>query len=495
MRVGLVGIKQETASFNPVMSGYGSFAVCRGEDIVRGFASSDTEIAGLLAELGTAEGPEVVPGWFAEAVPGGCIDQAALDRLTAELVESVAAMGPVAGMVVVLHGAMAGSADPDPEGTILRGIRKLVGDAPVVCTIDLHAVITDRMLEAADCLVPFHTYPHTDQRSTGRRAARVLLSLLGGASRPAITRVRIPLLVRGDELLTDSGLFGRAVAECREMESEGTAVAAGVVIGNPFTDVPDLATNVLIAAEGGRRKEAAGRAVELARFMWDHRRRFVADLVGVEEALDVVAATQGLTVLSDAADATSSGASGDSTCLLGALLRREWTRRSLVPVVDAAAAGAACAAGEGAQIDLEVGGSLDARRHRKVALRARVQGVYGGRFTYENGRAEDAGPTAVVRAGACTLLITSRPVYVVGQAVYRAHGLDPASFDAVVVKSPNGFRTYYERIADRIVAVDCPGSTSAVLTSLPYAACRRPVFPLDPDTTFEPEIQYIDPGR
>ncbi len=49
----------------------------------------------------------------------------------------------------------------------------------------------------------------------------------------------------------------------------------------------------------------------------------------------------------------------------------------------------------------------------------------------------------------------------------------------MVVKSPNGFRPYYESIASRIVAVDVPGSTSANLKSLPYEKCIRPIFPLD----------------
>ncbi len=52
-------------------------------------------------------------------------------------------------------------------------------------------------------------------------------------------------------------------------------------------------------------------------------------------------------------------------------------------------------------------------------------------------------------------------------------------YDVVVVKSPNGFRTYYESIAERIVPVDVPGSTSANLKSLPFKNCVRPIFPLD----------------
>ena len=82
-------------------------------------------------------------------------------------------------------------------------------------------------------------------------------------------------------------------------------------------------------------------------------------------------------------------------------------------------------------------------------------------------------------------MVTERSVYVVGRNVFESHGLDPREFDVVVVKSPNGFRTWYEEIAARIVSVDVPGSTSANLKSLPFEHCVRPIFPLD---------EHVQPG-
>jgi len=105
--------------------------------------------------------------------------------------------------------------------------------------------------------------------------------------------------------------------------------------------------------------------------------------------------------------------------------------------------------------------------------------LHDGQFTYEDGTEARAGRVGVLTAGSICILVTERPVYVVGRRVFTAHGLDPQDFDVVVVKSPNGFRTYYESIASRICPVDVPGSTSANLKSLPYENCIRPIFPLD----------------
>ena len=67
--------------------------------------------------------------------------------------------------------------------------------------------------------------------------------------------------------------------------------------------------------------------------------------------------------------------------------------------------------------------------------------------------------------------------------VFWPNQLNPVDFDLCVCKSPNGFRTHFQAIAESIVPVDVPGSTSANLLSLPYTRCPRPMFPLDDDVT------------
>jgi microcystin degradation protein MlrC len=483
----LVGkLKQETATFNPSPTRYEDFQVHFGEEILRASRGTRAELAGAIEVL-EAAGVEVVPTMAAEAVPGGTIPTADLDRLLEELAGAIRSRPEADGALLCLHGAMAGAEEGDPEGRLLREVRKILGPRPLVVSLDLHAVLTDAMVGAADLLVAFHTYPHVDQHETGRRAARNLLGLLAGEVRPAAARVPIPLLARGDELLTATGLFGEAVRMCREIESSPGGLAAGVLIGNPFTDVPALRSNVLVTTDGDAPR-AREEALRIARFMWKHRERFQAALTPIDEALRLADATRGLTVFSDAADATSSGASGDSNEILKGLLRRPIRGRALVPIVDAPAVEKAHAAGAGARIEIPLGGTLDRARFTPVAVAAEVRSLHDGRFKYEDGTEERAGRVAVLRTGRIDLLVAERAVYFVGRKVFQSHGLEPAEYDLVVVKSPNGFRTHYQAIAARIVPVDVPGSTSANLRSLPYRNCPRPIFPLDADARpeFEP---------
>ena len=481
-RILIAALKQETATFNPARTRYDDFQIVRGTELVDQLAGTRTEVAGALDVFRTDGKVEPVPAFAAWAVSGAPVAQPDLDRLIDELIDSVRRDTSVDGACIVFHGAMAGESEPDPEGRVICAIREILGDIPIVASLDLHAVITARLFQAADILVPFHTYPHIDEYETGQRAARNLLRLLNGQARPTAARVQIPMLVRGDELITATGLFGKAILECERIEASSDGLAAGVIIGNPFTDVPDLQSNVLVTTDNDPDR-AAAEAQRLARFMWDHRERLQAPLTSIDQAIRFAEDTDGLTVFSDAADSTASGAPGDSNAILRGLLESRTESRALMTVVDAPAVMAAFEAGVGAELSVSLGGTLDPARHTPLDVRVTVRALYDGNFTYEDGTSARAGRTAVLDCSGHSVLATERYIYVVGRRVFTSHGLDPLDFDIVVAKSPNGFRTHYQSIAARIVPVDAPGATSANLRSLPYQHCVRPIFPLDEDTT------------
>ncbi|MFP6621435.1 MAG: M81 family metallopeptidase [Pirellulaceae bacterium] len=477
-RVLIAEMKQETGVFNPVPTRYNDFQVVRGEHLLETLRDTQTEVAGALDVFREASNIEVVPTMAAWAVSGGCIPTTDLDRLIDEISGAIAEQSEIDAAYIVLHGAMAGETEGDPEGLLLSRAREILGDIPIVGSLDLHAILTSRMVEMADILVPYHTYPHVDHYETGRRAAGNVLTMLAGSARPTVARVQVPMLVRGDELITATGKFGEAIEACQAIEEQNDGLAAGILIGNPFTDVPALQSNVLITTNNNQ--ELADREAErLARFMWDHREIFRAELTSLDAAIEIANSDEGLTVFSDAADATASGASGDSNAILRGLVQQDYQGRALLLIVDKPAVQQAQAAGEGATLTLSLGGTLDPERFTPLDMEVTVQHLSDGDFLYENGTVGQGGGTAVLVSGNLHIVVTSETVFVVGQQVYKSQGLDPRNFDLVVVKSPNGFRPYYDAITSRIVAVDVPGSTSANLHSLPYTQCVRPIFPLD----------------
>ena len=477
-RVLIAELQQETSTFNPHPTRYEDFLVVRGAAILAELQGTNTEIAGALDVFAEHGDVEIVPTVAAWAVPHGPVVDAVLDRLIQDILAEAEKNRDVDGVLLVLHGAMASPTEFDPEGKLLEALRACMGNVPIVASLDLHAVITDRMLQGADMLVGYHTYPHTDFYETGARAARNLLRILNDGAKPITARVAIPLMARGDELLTATGRFGDAIRMCQALEDSPGGLTANIYLSNPFTDVPGLQSYVIVTTDGDEAR-AKAEAERIAEFMWENRDLWMAELTALPEAVATAQETSGLTVFSDAADATSSGAPGDSNAVLKELLAQEYSGRALIPLVDVPAVAAAFAAGVGSKISTPLGGTMDPTRHTPFTASVYVKSLHDGAFTYENGVIEQAGRTAVLTIGNIVLLTTERYVLFVGRRVFQAFGLEPQDFSLVVAKSPNGFRTWYESIASSIVHLDTPGSASLNLESLPYEHCVRPIFPLD----------------
>lgn len=485
--------KQESSSFNPVPSRYEDFSVAAGDDVLARHRGVRSEMAGALSVLGARSDVRIVPAYSARSITsGGELDAPGFDRIAREFLERVRGAGPVDAVYYSLHGAMVAQNEDDTEGYLLAETRRIVGEKiPIVVSLDLHGILTDRMLRHVDALVMYHTYPHVDFYETGERAARLLLRILAGEVKPVTAAVTIPALVRGDELITATGLLGGFIRQAQAIEQAPGGLVAGMFIGNPFTDVPGLCSRSVVVTDGDA-SGAEREAVTLAEGFWSVRERLQAPLISLEQAARVAAETPGTTILTDAADATSSGAPGDSNAVLRALAAHGYRKRVLAPIVDPPAVRAAFAAGVGGTAATQVGGALDAKRHQPLPITARVRMLSDGSFRSEShGDVWNAGPTAVLETDFATLVVTTRAVSLYDRSLFLAHGQEPARFDAVVVKSPHCQERFYKAWAAELVNVDAPGATSANLKSLGHTRCMRPMFPLDPTVEFHPRAKIF----
>ncbi len=491
-RILLGECKQEVSSFNPALSHYDDFTFSRGDELIAVHQGAQSEMGGALSIFSTRDDSEFVPAFGARAITsGGTLAAADWQRIANEFLDAVRAASPVDAVYFSLHGAMSAEGEGDPEGYLLAQTRTILGERiPIVISLDLHGILTDRILENVDALTVYHTYPHMDMYETGERAARLLLRILDEGVRPATAVVKIPALVRGKELITETGLFGALIQRCQAIEASPGGLSAGMFIGNPFTDVPDLRSNSIVVTDDPER--SAREALALAEDFWAVREKLHEDLTPLADAVQIAKETTGTVVMMDAADATSSGASGDSNAILRALMEAGYQGRTLVPIIDPRAAAAAFAAGVGNPVRTEVGGAFDPERFPPLLIEGQVHLLSDGRFIAEfNEMDAFSGPTAVVIAANYTLVLGSRPVSLHDRSFYYAHGQDPTHFDCVVVKSPHCKPHMYAEWCARSINVDAPGSTSANLPYLGHTACARPIFPLDDDVTFDPQVRVF----
>jgi microcystin degradation protein MlrC len=192
-------------------------------------------------------------------------------------------------------------------------------------------------------------------------------------------------------------------------------------------------------------------------------------------------------MLVDVGDNIGGGTPGDGTVLLAELLS-QGARDAVMVISDADAATAAHAAGVGATVRLAVGGKTDRLHGDPVLIEGRVRLLSDGRWVHEGpenaGVPVDMGPTAVVRCGGVDVVLTSRKSLPGDQQQLRSVGIDPTRQQIIVVKAAVRWRGGYGPIAKHAVYADTPGLGSVDLTRFDYHHIRRPIFPLDPGTTF-----------
>jgi microcystin degradation protein MlrC len=496
MRIAIGQLWQETNTFNPLPTtrqDFEAFGVLRGSDLVERMAETN-ELGGFIQSLRRwPEQPQILGLARLPAWPGGAATHDTFTWLRDELVGELRRVMPVDAVLLALHGSLVADAAPDVEGEVLQAIRQVIGpQVPLVATLDLHANITARMVEQADALVLYHTAPHVDVFETGQRGAAVLRRILVDGSRPVTAFQKLPLVLPAERANTqDPASVSHAFRlRLQEMEADPRILSAGLATVQPWLDIPELGSAVLVVSDGAE-ELARSWCASLASEVWQHRREYLPQLVPVEEAIrEAHNNADGLVVVSDSADATTSGAPGDSTHVLRELLKYDWPRPALVTLVAPEVVMEAQRRGVGGELVTQLGGVRDHRFSGPLTVAARVARLFEARFVMSGHLARnlpiDMGPSAMLRVGNVHILVTSRSGPHFAPELFQAAGLDPFAAGVLVAKSPCGFRAAYAAHARRILVARAPGCAPADFWNYEYRHIPRPLWPWDEIAAWSP---------
>jgi microcystin degradation protein MlrC len=499
MRIAIGQLWQESNTFNLLPTTFADFealGIYTGDELIRSMAETN-ELGGFIQSLRQwPERPEIVGLVRVGAWPAGLVAAEACAKLLRLLLDPLRGQGPFDAVLLALHGSMAAEGVPDVEGRLLDELRAVVGSSvPVVASLDLHANITPRMVAAADALVLYHTAPHIDVMDTGRRAARVLRRILIEKARPVSALVKLPLVVPAERANTQdpSSISYGFRQRLQAWEADPRVLSAGLATVQPWLDIPELGSAVLVVSDHDRGL-ASARAEELADEVWRRRREYLPELMDIEDAVRAAyEQKEGLAVLGDGADSTTSGSTGDGTAILSELIRYNWPRPALVPLVSPEVVDEARRRGVGAQWQASLGGVRDRRFARPLPLEVRVETLFDARFVLSGHLAEklpiDMGPAAVLRHGNVHVVVTSRSGPHFAPQLFEAAGLDPFAAAVLVAKSPCGFRAAYAARARQILSVRGPGCAPADFWHYPYQHIPRPLWPWDEIEAWAPRAQ------
>ncbi len=494
-RIAVGGFHHETNCFVPTKTDFAYFAahrdrppLVRGKDVLEWLGDTSFALSGFLSQMGA--GHDYAPLIWTSGGAGGYVTRDAFERIAGEMVGSLSREMPVDAIYLDLHGAAVTEDFEDAEGELLRRIRASVGESvPIVISLDYHANVTEQMTRLTDGVLGYWTYPHVDRVETGQRAAHALATILARGRPSGRALRRIPFLIPLNSQCTMIDPSKALIEKAAELAG-GEVLSVSYLAGFPPSDLAECGPSVVVHAYTQAAADAA--ADTLAQDVERRESEFAQPLLepddAVRQAMRIAAGASRPVVIADTQDNPGAGGTGDTTGLLEALVRNDAQRAVLGIFFDAEAAAAAHRAGEGAEIDIALGGKFGPEGVAPYRARFRVTRLGDGRMRTTGpsvgGRDIDLGPMALLSIGGVSVVVSTQRMQAHDQAPFRHLGVEPKDQKILALKSTVHFRADFQPIAEDVLVAVAPGGHVVDPTRYPYRRLGRGVrlYPLGPES-------------
>jgi microcystin degradation protein MlrC len=275
-------------------------------------------------------------------------------------------------------------------------------------------------------------------------------------------------------------------------ERDGKVLNASVFGGFPLADVPDVClAPVLVADE--RSVTADDLLAGLSHLAWDRRKAFLFEIEPIARSIaHAKALADGPVILVDHGDNCGAGGSMDDMTVAAEIVRQGLEDAIIGPIWDPAAVRQMERSGLGSRISVAIGGKTDSPAiglvGKPLQLSGVVRNITDGRFRIGGpmmtGAAIDLGGSALLEAGSIQVLVTKERCEPFDLGFLTHAGIDPLQKRYIMIKSRQHFRAGFEAIARHIVLVAGPGVCSSDYGQFPFKSLRRPIYPLDPETSW-----------
>lgn len=483
-RVAVGGFLHETNTFGPGKADYAAFehgggwpALSEGHALIEATRDVNQGICGFVAEA-QRRGWQLAPTLWCYASPSAHVIEDAFETICGRLVSRMQEAGELDAVYLDLHGAMVAEHADDGEGEILARVRSVIGpEVPLVASLDLHANVTARMVEQADALIAYRTYPHIDMADTGRRGALHLASLLAGRRDFKAFR-QLPYLIPIAWQCTTIEPARTLYENLERLEVDGGVHTASFLCGFPAADFADCGPSIVAYADTQAAADTAAdilyRDVLAAEGAFDGTAYEPA--AGIAEAMRIAADAAQPVVIADTQDNPGAGAASDTIGMLRALIDADPERSAIGVIVDPAAAEAAHETGVGATVRIALGGKSNIAGDEPFTAEFEVLALSDGHLVasgpFYGGARIRLGPSACLGIGNVRIVFGSYKAQMADQQMYRFVGIEPTEQAILVNKSSAHFRADFEPIAETILICTAPGPMPLSPADLPFRRLR-----------------------
>ena len=487
MRVVMAMMKHETNTFSPVPTPWSRFeewSACFGEDVIQAYGPTNMTLSAYI-KLCRDAGAKIISPIAAEAMPSGPVADDAYRLMSDHILEAVAK--GCDAIMLDLHGAMVTESNQDGEGTLLAEVRRAAPNTPICVTCDLHANLTQAMVDNCDALIGYKTYPHTDMYEVGTTVGQILFDKLRGNANPVMSWGRVPVLSQTLRQGTVDEPFKSLIRLTREAEASGEVMAASVFGGFALADIHDAGISCIAIADGDQ--SAADSVIERLRLeMWEKREEHLYNHEPLEDGVARARTIEnGPVILLDHSDNTGSGGNQDVMTVIAEVIRQDLQDVAVGGLWDPTAVQKMMEVGIGSTVTLELGGKTDMpsidRKGEPLTVTGKVKALSDGEWVVRgpmyHGLVVQMGPTAVLDTGNMQIVIVSRHHEPWDQGIFLSVGIDPAHKRYILLKSRIHYRAGFASIAKHTITLDGVGVTTSDNRLLKYRNVRRPIYPLD----------------
>jgi microcystin degradation protein MlrC len=434
--------------------------------------------------LATERGWRVEESLCAFAQPAGITVKRVYEDFRDEILSDLRAALPVDAVLLSLHGAMVAEGYDDAEGDLLAAARGVVGPhVPVGAELDLHANVSRQKLENVTALVLFKEYPHIDVPERAADLFRLIADAMMGGTKPVMAAFDCRTV--GVFHTTRQPMRG-FVDKCMSLEGKDGVLSVSIVHGFPWADVADMGSKIIVVADGDRAK-AERLATALGREFFAMRQETQPAYVALEQAMARAAMHSQAEplVIADVSDNAGGGAASDSTFILQAMLEKGIKDAAVAMLWDPMAVRMGFEVGEGATLDLRLGGKLGHASGPPLDLRAKVIGLKREAYVSFGGREKSLAPVgdmAAFEVDGVAIVCNTLRSQCKSLDCFTNVGIDPAARRVLVVKSMQHFHAAYAPIASEVLYVAVAGAVAPDVRALPYrkASPRQWPFVEDP---------------
>jgi microcystin degradation protein MlrC len=515
MRILIAGYQHETNTFAPTLADWDAFnaghtfpAYRRGQKLIDTFKDINIPVGGFI-QAAMAKGWQLVPSVWAGATPSSYVTTDAFERIAGDICDDLreAVKAGIDAVYLDLHGAAVAQNADDSEGELIARIRAIVGDAiPIVGSLDLHANVTERMLQTADALVSYRTYPHIDMADTGRLAAKLLERRMRLGHKEKLHHQRFAYMIPLNAQSTWMQPAKRLYDELVESDAANDVVLS-FCMGFPAADFAECAPMIW---GYGEKAESAARALFASASpakQWDPGVLPVAEAVAL--AIERAEKSDKPIVIADTQDNPGAGGDSNTTGVLRELLRQGAGRKfpskiaigmlydpdsadavhDLVEKEHVAGVSTAQSAIKSRVIDLRLGKAVmtftgqlsDAPVQAEFTIEQISDGVCTYKGPMMTGVTAHLGKSCALNVEGIRVAVVSGKAQLLDRELLRMVCIEPEQMKIIVVKSSNHFRADFTPLvadaAKDVIVAKAAGPMAADAGDLPWKKLSPDISP------------------